>query len=158
VARGSYAAVLDPTLISITKILVQIQAPASAVLELERAWVTKAFGSAGDPQIDQMERIAIVRQDVAGTGTSITPAPLDPDAPASGVTAKGDIGLDADISAYLFKGAADIAAGWLFVPQRGESLIVPPSGILGLFLGTFEGALRESPVFIVAGLIWRELG
>ena len=157
-ARGSYSAVLDSTLISIPKILVQIQAPSSAVLEIERAWVTKGFLQAGEPQIDQMERLAIVRQDVAGSGTSISPAPLDPDTPASDVTATLDITTGSSISEYVYKGAADIAAGWLFVPQRGESLIVPPSGILGLYLGTFGGALRESPVIVVAGLTWRELG
>ena len=141
-----YVAHLDNTAVTGAITLIQINAPATASLEILEAWVD--FNSVTSAAI----RVQLLRVTTAGTGTSFTPIQLVGRTLAAGATATNNHTVEASVGDILRMRVVNYLSGLHYLPTPQSAIIVPPSGRLALRLPTAPAA----SVNITAGIIWRE--
>lgn len=145
-ARGIYAARMDNISVSTAITILQVTAPATAVLELIRAWVS------GNTTTSAGQRIQLLRKSAAATGTTaVTPAPLDGSAAAGSTAGRNATGEGTD-GTVLYEDMFNVVSGWLWLPVPEERIWVPPSGVIALKFPAAPAATN-----FTAGIVYREL-
>ena len=147
-ASGIYVARLDAVVISTAITLIQVNAPATAALEIIRVWVGQTLS-----ETSTQESIQILRTTTAGTGTSFTPILLRPGDAAAGATATTNHSGEGSAGDSLLREGFNILNGWLYLPVPEERIIVAPSGRIAL-----KFPVAPASATWQAGIIWRELG
>lgn len=147
-AKGVYVARLDATVISTAITLIQLNAPATAVLEILKAWVTQTLS-----EVSTQEEIQILRTTTAGTGTSFTPILISPGSAAAGATVTTNHSAEGTAGDSVIREGFNILNGWYYIPIPDERIYVAPSGRLALKFPAAPASATWS-----AGIIWREIG
>lgn len=147
-AAGIYVARLDATVVSTARTLVQVNAPATAVLEILKAWVTQTLS-----EVSTQEEIRLKRVTTAGTGSAFTPILLRPGDAAAGATATNNHTAEGTIGDVIIREGFNILNGWIYLPVPEERIIVAPSGRIAL-----EFPVAPASATWTAGIIWREIG
>jgi hypothetical protein len=145
--KGIYVARHDATSVSGAITLVQINAPATAAIEVLRAWCT--FASTTSTAIG----VRLARRSTAGTGSSFTAIVLNGAAAFSGTctynhTAEGTLGDS------IIREQVNYLNGFLYLPVPEERIIVPPSGRISLGFPSAPGAA----VTVTAGIVFGTIG
>lgn len=141
-----YIARLDATSVSTARTLVQVNAPATAAVEIIRMYVS--FSTNTSTAID----IRVKRVTTAGTGTAFTPIQLNGRTLASGTTATNNHTAEGTIGDVLWRDTVNMLNGWLYLPVPEERFFVPPSGRLAIDFPT-----APSAVTVNAGIVFHEL-
>jgi hypothetical protein len=132
---------------SSTKTLLQIATPSTVRATLLELEVGFDGVTSGLPEI----LVELLRQSSAGTGTSVTPAPLSTAAPASLVTALKAHSAEPGVSTILGSWYVDPHDGKLLLPfyERDRQVVVPVSGWLGVRYTTGAGVTVNAAVNMV---------
>ena len=147
-ARGIYVARLDATVVSTAITLIQVNAPATAVLEILKAWVSQTLS-----EVSTQEEIQILRTTTAGTGTSFTPILLSPATAAAAATATTNHTAEGTAGDSLIREGFNVLGGWVYLPVPEERIFVAPSGRIAL-----KFPVAPASATFTAGIIWREIG
>jgi hypothetical protein len=147
-ARGFYAYHMDAQAVSTAITILEVAAPATAVLRLIRAWCSQSNSTTS-----AMNTIEIVRKTATITGAATPPSviPLDGSA-ASGVTQKWKATAEGTDGNIVYADAFNVLNGWLWLPVPEERIIVPPSGIIALKFPSAPASANYT-----AGLLWEEI-
>jgi hypothetical protein len=145
---GVYTVLEAGTAYTASRTVLQINAAATKALVLLRAWVSQL-----ESETATAEEIQLLRTTTAGTGTSVTPAPLS-GAQAATSTASRNHTAEGTAGTELFREGWEVRNGWLYHPVPEERIIVPPSGRLALRLPSAP----EASLTIIAGMTFAELG
>jgi len=149
-ARGIYSVHGDAQTIATAITILEITAPATAILQIRRVWVGQSSATT-----DALARIRILRKTATITGTASppTPAPLGA-AAASGCTVKWVATGEGTDGTVIIEEAFHIKSGFLWQPANDrEQIIVPPSGIIAL---KFPAAPTSASYTF--GFIYEEMG
>jgi len=144
---GIYVARFDAISISTARTMVQVNAPATAILEIIRMWVSFSATTS------LATEIGVKRVTTAGTNTSFTPIKLHPADATSGATAGVNATAEGTIGDVIWREFVNQQSGWVYLPVPEERIVVGPSGRIALYLPTAPAAVTVS-----AGIIWGELG
>jgi len=127
-ARGVYETHGDAQTVSTGITLLEVDAPATAVLKVLRAYVDQSSVTTSTTS-----RIRLLRKtaSVTGTATPPTPSPLDASA-ASGCTTFWIATVEGTDGTVIKEDGFNYLNGWLWVPGDREAVIVPPSGRIAL--------------------------
>jgi hypothetical protein len=151
-SRGVYSVHASIAAVTTAKTLLQIKAGASTPLEILRAWCTN-----GDVTADDQMEIQLIRKSAAATVTSFTPILFDPSdqaakavggTSATGYNASAE-GTDGDI---VWREAASVLAGWIYLPTPDERAMVAPGGIIAM-----KSNITVASMTMICGIIFREL-
>lgn len=145
---GVYTVIEPGTAYTTSRTVLQINATSARVLVLLRAWVSQL-----DSEVATAEEIQLLRTTTAGTGTAVTPAPLQA-APAAVTTASRNHSAEGTAGTELFREGWEVRNGWLYHPVPEERIVVPPSGRLALRLPSAP----EASLTLIAGMTFAELG
>lgn len=117
--------------------LIEIAAPADAVVLLERAYI-------GQSSFDTSENLACKIQDVAttGTGTTSTARPLQTGDAAFGGTVKTNLTVEPTYgTAVHLEQGFNVLSGFLWTPANDDEVItVSPSALVGIMLDVAPSA------------------
>lgn len=116
---------------------------ATGATTLRKAWIYDVlFGTDGTPA-DNAMTFQIDRQTTVGTGTSLTPNPLDSGDAASLVTATGNHTVEPTITANtaLLSIGINQRASYRWVAAPGGEMVVPATNVAGL------GLRAKSPAY-----------
>lgn len=123
------------------RILCRISAPATAIVLVERVWLSQVSNS----NLNELNAVRLVRLSTDGAGgAAITPEKI-----VSGDTAFAGtmVGHDADgwtaeptVSNTLDEISFNLAAGFEWAPTNEDFLVIPPSGRFGLQLARAPAA------------------
>jgi hypothetical protein len=127
---------------------IEITAPSDSILIILRAWLTQDLS-----ETSTMEVAEVIRKTAAGTGTSVTPEPLDEGGQAFGGTARRTMTAEGTVGDVLYRESFNILNGWLWVPTPEERIVVAPSGIIGIRFPT-----APTSITVTSGFIFQELG
>lgn len=147
-ARGIYVARLDATVVSTARTLIQINAPATAVLEILRMWVTQTLS-----ETSTQEEIQILRTSTAGTGTSFTPILVSTGTSAAGATATNNHTAEGTAGDSIIREGFNIINGWYYLPIPEERIFVAPSARIAL-----KFPVAPASATFTAGIVWSEIG
>lgn len=145
---GIYVARLDAVSVAAARTLVQLNAPATRVLEVIRAWVQFDTTTSGSQDI-RLKRVT-----TAGTGTAFAPILLRPADAAAATTVTTNHTAEGTLGAELWREEVNVLNGFLWLPVPEERIIVGPSGRLALDLPVAPAAA----VVVTAGIVWAEIG
>lgn len=127
-ARGMYTVHGDAQTVSTAITILEVAAPATAILKIYRAWVEQSSVTTSTAT-----RIRLLRKTGTITGTATPPTPTAVDASAaSGVTVKWIATVEGTDGNVLIEEAFNYLNGWVWLPVPEERIIVPPSGIIAL--------------------------
>lgn len=127
--HGTYEVHGDAQTISTAITILEVTAPSTNILLINRAWVQQSSNTTSS-----MCRIRILRKTgtITGTASPPTPAPVDVNA-ASGVTVKWVATGEGTDGTVIVEEAFNLLNGWIWVPTLPTSrIVVPPSGIIAL--------------------------
>lgn len=117
--------------------LVEVAAPADAVVLVERMWI-------GQSSFDTSENLGAKVEDVTttGTGTTSTARPLQEGDAAFGGTAKTNITVEPTYSGTVFvEQGFNVLSGWLWTPANDDEVIaISPSQLVGMMLNVAPSA------------------
>lgn len=119
--------IMDSRAVSTAITILELAAPATAALRIERAWVTQST-STTSAQTD----ITVLRKTATITGTALTPVALSTGDPAAAATAKRTATVEGTDGNVLYGEGFNVLNGWVYVPVPEERLFVPPSGLIAL--------------------------
>jgi hypothetical protein len=126
---GVYVARCEPTAFTTAKTVVQIVAPATAILEVTRFTIEQSNLTA-----NAVQGLTIRRKSSAATVTAMTPAPVGAYA-AAGSTAGYNASAEGTDSTIIQARSFSWLAGLEWVAAtEDDRIIVPPSGILAMVL------------------------
>lgn len=148
--HGTYTVHGDAQTISTAITILEVTAPATNVLLINRAWVQQSSNTTSS-----QARIRILRKSgtITGTASPPTPTPVDINA-ASGVTVKWVATGEGTDGVFIVEENFNILNGWVWVPTLPTSrIVVPPSGIIAL---KFAAAPASSAWSF--GMEWEEVG
>ena len=119
----------DAQAVSTAITVLEVAAPATASLELVRAWVAQSSSTTS-----QMVRIQLLRKSgtITGTASPPTPVPRMVGQGASTTTVKWKATAEGTDGVIYIDDAFNSLNGWLWLPVPEERLVVPPSGIIAL--------------------------
>lgn len=134
------------------KTLIELAAPADAVVLLERAYI-------GQSSFDTSENLAarVQRVTTTGTGTSFTARPVQVGDPAFGGTVETNSTIEPTYTASteLIEQGFNVLSGWLWTPANDDEVIVlSPSALLGIALDVAPSASMNFHY----GATFREVG
>lgn len=114
------------------KTLLEIAAPADAVVTLERAYISQS-------SFDTSENLAarIARVTTTGTGTAHTPRPLQAGDAAYGGTVKTNLTAESTYTANaeIIEQGFNVLSGFLWTPANDDEIItLSPSALVGMRL------------------------
>lgn len=128
-AAGEYTVRAAAQTVATAITILEVAAPATAVLEILRVWVGQSSVTASTAA-----RIQILRKTGTITGSATPPSPvrLRPGNAAAGATVKwiatGE-GTDGDV---LVEEGFNYVNGFLWIPTPDDRIIVAPSGMIAL--------------------------
>ncbi len=146
---GVYTALQPDIAITGAVTVVQVNAPATAAVDVIRAWVT--FDSVVSTAIE----VALKTVSTAGTATTVTPGQHWPGSAAfSGTASRTSTAEGTLVDDDFPREFVNYLNGWLYLPVPEERLRIAPSGRVALYLPTAPGA----SVNISAGIVFGEYG
>jgi hypothetical protein len=149
-ARGVYEVHFAAQTISTAITILEVTAPSTAVLEINKAWVSQNNITASTSG-----RIQLLRKSATITGTATPPTanPLGADG-TTGATIKWKATAEGTDGVVIDEQGFNYLNGYLWVPTTPTTrLIIPPSGIIAL---KFPAAPTSASWH--AGFEWQELG
>lgn len=134
------------------KTLIEIAAPADAVVFVERIWIKQT-------SFDTSENLGVLVQRVTttGTGTGTTPEPFAVGDAAFGGTVKTNMTVEPTYTASteILEDGFNVLSGWLWTPANDDEIIVlSPSALLGISLDVAPSASMNFSY----GCVLREVG
>lgn len=128
-AAGTYDVHGDAQTIATAITILEVTAPATAILRVFRAWVSGNTSTAGSTRIRLLRKSATI----TGTASPPTPSPIGAFA-ASGVTVKWVATAEGTDGTILHEEAMRLDGGtWTWAAlKESEIIIVPPSGIIAI--------------------------
>lgn len=151
-AYGTYSAILTPTAITTTKVLVQVNAASTVAVEVLRCWITNT-----ESETSTAEEAEIIRRTTAGTpGSAYTPLALGGYAAAAS-TAGVNYSADGTAGDSLWREGFNILDGWMWEPRDPtgrDRIFVPPSGRISIRFS----ANPEASTTVTAGILFAEVG
>lgn len=150
--RGVYTASIKGSGVNSARTLVYVTAPATAAIEIIRAWATNGSNETNEQIECVLQRVA----SGAPTATTITPAKHENGDQASAATSKGNVtAADFAYTANTEIGYMGVPSlpGYYYDPLPEERPIIPPSGTIGLRLLSTPAALD-----LICGITYREIG
>lgn len=128
-AAGTYDVHGDAQTVATAITILELTAPATAILRVFRAWVSANTSTAGSGRIRLLRKSATI----TGTASPPTPSPLGAFA-SSGATVKWIATAEGTDGTILHEETFRLDGGsWTWAAlKESEMIIVPPSGILAL--------------------------
>lgn len=147
-AHGLYVARLDAVAVSTARTLVQVNAPATAALEIVRMWVSQSASTTS-----QQTEVQALTTSTAGTGTAFTPVPMR-GAAAAASTASNNHTAEGTAATSLLREGFNVLNGWYWQQQEEtEEIWVAPSGRIAIKFPSAPSAITVS-----AGIVFWERG
>lgn len=144
---GVYIVRMDGVSISTNRTLVQINAAATAVVEILRASITI------NTTTSAAQEVGFKRVSTAGTGTGATPTALNTSRTVA-AGASSNHTAEGTLDVVLFREWINALAGWTYLPVPEERIIVPPSQRIALYFPTAPG----SALTVNAEIVFGEIG
>lgn len=145
----AYSVITDSFAVTAAKDILEIVAPADAVVSVSRIQVTQATQTASEALQVQVHRSA-----ASGTGTAATANPLEVGDPAFGGSCEFNHTVDTTPGVILSFEGWNVLTPYIlhFTPE--EEIVISPSGVLVVRLDTSPGASMNMSV-----VAWfREIG
>jgi len=112
---------------SALRTILEITAPSNRICVVTDAEITQL-----NSETSTQEGLEWIRKSVAGTGTSGTIVGTQPNAGASGSTARYNCTAEGTVTDVFPAQGFNIVSGYRFQPLPTGFLVIPPSGILGI--------------------------
>jgi hypothetical protein len=149
--NGVYIASINSDSYSTGIGIIEIQAAASSIIEILRAWVGPAEGAA---PVDEVQEVAVYRSDTVGTGTAMTEQAIQGGGDgASGATAISAVTRGGTPEELLYD-AYHVQNGWLYLPVPEERFRIVSGGEDNI--GIWFPVAPDAAMTISAGIIWAE--
>ena len=118
--------------------LMEIAAPADAVVLVERAYISQSSFDTSENLAARVQRVT-----TTGTATAATPRPLQTGSPAFGGTVETNSTVEPtyDANGILIEEGFNVLSGWKWTPASDDEIIViSPSALLGIALDVAPSA------------------
>ena len=148
-----YSAAVSEVAVSVIQDLVEITAPADAVVILHSVYVGQSTEE-GDAAAEMLP-INIVRYATGGSGGTLgTENPHEVGFPAAGGAVEFNNTTQGTTATLLLADAFNVQAGWQYRPTPEERIVVSPSGVLAVELPVAPADAMNANITIT----WEEIG
>jgi hypothetical protein len=123
------------------KTLMEIAAPADAVVTIERMYIKQSSFDTSENLAAKVQRIT-----TTGTGTAHVPRPLESGNAAFGGTCKTNMSVEPTYtgSKELLEDGFNVLSGWLWTPANDDEIIaLSPSALVGIMLDVAPSASMD---------------